>query len=57
MGAAEIISAALAGINLLNKSIEAANAGDLETAKGHLAAAREHFSGSVAAWDAAGKQE
>ena len=55
MGATEIISAALAGINLLNKSIEAANAGDLETAKRHLADAREHFSASVDAWDAAGK--
>lgn len=55
MGAPEIISAAVAAINLLNKSIEAANAGDLETAKRHLADARTHFSESVAAWDEAGK--
>lgn len=55
MGAPEIISAAVAAINLLNKSIEAANAGDLDTARQHLADARSHFSDSVAAWDAAGK--
>lgn len=57
MGAAEIIAASVAAINLLNKSIEAANAGDLDAARRYLGDARDHFSGSVAAWDAAGKQE
>ena len=57
MGTDEIISVALAGINLLSKSIEAANSGDVETAKRHLSNAREHFSQSVAAWDAAGHEE
>lgn len=53
MGAAEIISIALAGINLLTKSIEAANAGDLATAQTLLAQAREHFAKAEAAWNAA----
>lgn len=57
MGAMEIVSAATALINLANKAVEAANSGDLEAAKRYLEDAREHFSQSVAAWDAAGKTQ
>ena len=53
MGLTDIISLAITGINLLTKSIDAANAGDLATAQANLAAARDHFAKAVAAWEAA----
>jgi len=52
METAVIISAALTGIDLLTKSIMAANNGDEDAAKAFLLQAREHFSASVDAWDA-----
>jgi hypothetical protein len=55
MGAVEIVSAATALINLANKAVEAANNGDEAAALKYLEDARDHFSISLAAWDAAGK--
>jgi hypothetical protein len=55
MEAAALIQVSVAGMNLLLKSIEAANQGDLQAAQLLLSEAREHFTKSVAAWDAAGQ--
>jgi len=61
MTAAEIMAAAnigirlaTAGIEAYTRAVDAANAGDMETAVAKLAEARNHFGASQAAWDAAG---
>lgn len=53
MGATEIISTAAVAIDLLNKAIAAANAGDMATAQAYLRTARDHYAQASAAWDAA----
>jgi len=53
MDATAIIALAIAAMNEAIKAIDAANTGDLATAQAHLAAARNHFSASVDAWDKA----
>lgn len=55
MEAAEIISLALEGMKLAMQSIEAANAGDLETAQANLLASRDHYAKASQAWESAGK--
>jgi hypothetical protein len=49
------IRLATAGIEAYTRAIDAANAGDMETAMAKLAEARDHFGASQAAWDAAGQ--
>lgn len=53
MTAQEIISAALAGMELLTRSIEAANSGDLALAQANLNAARDHYAKASLAWESA----
>jgi hypothetical protein len=50
-----IINLALALVAQASKSIAAANAGDVATAKAELAAARTRYDNALAGWDAAGQ--
>lgn len=52
-----IITMATAGIKLATEAIDAASTGDVETAQQKLDAARDHFSASVEAWEAARKEQ
>lgn len=57
MSAVEIITTAAAAIDLANKAITAANAGNVDEAMAFLVAAREHYAQASVAWEAAAGQE
>lgn len=53
MNTNEIITASLAGINLLIRSIEAAQAGQMEEAHKNFVKAGAHVTSAIDGWDAA----
>lgn len=53
MDALTIITTASAAIDLANKAIAAANAGNVDEAMAFLVAAREHYAQASAAWEKA----